>query len=204
MKTKMVFVDRLLRTACQFENNPRLATNKEFRFFLKLKDTQEFIKILVEQEGLKAKNIVTWKWKTTRIHELLAVKYCTWISKKFEVFVYRFFLENYPLVRELWWDMYNDFRMDYLPKIYKWNDWKSIVISSNIRLNKILDKENWRNRESKENYDARVYFYKNLCADIEMGEAPSTRQNINDFINKKIEFYIKKYKILLLQEQTKK
>jgi hypothetical protein len=101
MKTKKIYIDRLLATACRFEDNPRLATNKEFRFFLKLKDTQEFIDILKTQEGLTDKEIMEGRGKTTRIHELLAVKYCTWISKRFEVFVYKFFLEHYPDIREL-------------------------------------------------------------------------------------------------------
>lgn len=195
-KSKMLYVDRLLGTAVKFEDNPRLATNKEFSKFWKLKDTQSFVSFLKEYEGLTDEHVLQGRWATKRIHELLAIKYCTWISKKFELFVYKFFLEKYPRMRELWWDRYNEFRNTYLPRIQHKGNLKETVIKMNIYINSCLEKENGRNKETKENYVARVYIYENIYADIEMWEKPTTRETVIERLQKKVDFYAQKAKII--------
>jgi hypothetical protein len=92
--------------------------------------------------------------------------------------------------------MYNEFRMDYLPKIYDWNEGKILVIKINIRLNKILEKENGWNKETKDNYNARVYIFQNICADISMGQKPTAREKIMERLNKKVDQHLMRRKLI--------
>ena len=66
----------------------------------------------------------------------------------------------------------------------------------NIYINSCLEKENGRNRETKENYVARVYIYENIYADIEMGEKPTRRETVTIRLKKKVKHYAKKAKII--------
>ena len=92
--------------------------DKRFNIFMTRKDTKEFIKVLKVSENLQDEEIIYGRGKTKRIHHLLAFKFATWVSKEFEIKVYKFFLEEYPKIRELGGDKYNEFRDKFLPKIY--------------------------------------------------------------------------------------
>jgi len=196
MKEKMVYVESLMETAMTFEKDVRIPVNRNFNRFYSLQDTKDFVEALKQEEWLKESEVVRGIWRNKKIHELLAIKYCTWISKKFEIFIYKFFLEYYPEIRELGGDKYNDFRNNCLPKVYDGNNDKFVVINMNKYINKLLEKENWRNKESKEHQEARVHIYKNIIADIEMGEKPKVKEKIGERINKKIENHLARRKIM--------
>ena len=103
--------------------------DKRFNIFMTRKDTKEFIKVLKVSENLQDEEIIYGRGKTKRIHHLLAFKFATWVSKEFELIVYKFFMEYYPVIRELGGDRYNDFRLKYLPKIYDGDNAKWIITS---------------------------------------------------------------------------
>ena len=64
-----------------------------------IKDTKEFIRIFKIADNLEDKDIVYGRGRTKRIHHLLAFKFATWVSKEFEIKVYKFFIEQYPQIR---------------------------------------------------------------------------------------------------------
>jgi len=93
--------------------------DKRFNIFMSRKDTKEFISVLKHSESLKDNKIIFGRGKIKRIHHLLAFKFATWVSKEFEIKVYKFFMEHYPEIRELGGDKYNHFKKSFFQKFMK-------------------------------------------------------------------------------------
>ena len=163
--------------------------DKRFNIFMTRKDTQEFIEALKTSEKLEDSEVVFGRGQTKRIHHLLAFKFATWVSKEFEIKVYKFFMEHYPTIRELGGDRYNEFRMNFLPKIYNGDNANWVIINMNIYINSVLEKENGWNKQTKLEYKARDYIYSHIMLDIKRGMRPKTRQLISNFINERIDYH---------------
>ena len=192
MHLKMIYVNQLEVEILKFTG----LLDKRFNIFMSRKDTKEFIRVLKYSENLEDKQIIFGRGKTKRIHHLLAFKFATWVSKEFEIKVYKFFMENYPEIRELGGDKYNNFKEEFLPKIYKGNSSNWVVINMNIYINTVLKKDNGWNKQSKIQYKARDYIYSHIMLDIKRGMKPKARQLISDFINKRIDYHLESLKIL--------
>ena len=170
--------------------------DKRFNIFMTRKDTKEFIKVLKVSENLQDEEIIYGRGKTKRIHHLLAFKFATWVSKEFEIKVYKFFLEQYPKIRELGGDKYNKFRDKFLPKIYNGDNAKWIIINMNIYINMILNKEKGWNKQSKLEYKARDYIYSHIMLDIKRGMKPKKRQLISNFLKERIDYHFESFQML--------
>ncbi|MCK4494655.1 MAG: KilA-N domain-containing protein [Methylococcales bacterium] len=192
MHLKMIYVNELEVEILKFTG----LLDKRFNIFMSRKDTKEFIAVLKYSENLKDHQIIFGRGKTKRIHHLLAFKFATWVSKEFEIKVYKFFIEHYPEIRELGGDQYNNFKENFLPKIYEGNSANWVVINMNVYINSVLKKDNGWNKQSKLEYKARNYIYSHIMLDIERGIKPKSRQLISDFINKRIDYHFESLKIL--------
>ena len=124
MHQKMIYVNELEVEILKYTG----LLDKRFNIFMTRKDTKEFIDVLKVSEKLDDKEIIYGRGKTKRIHHLLAFKFATWVSKEFEIKVYKFFIEHYPDIRELGGDKFNEFKENFLPKIY--GDRKSTRLNS--------------------------------------------------------------------------
>ena len=112
-------VDKLYDLAFEkFSVKPSELKEKTYVIFKKRVSTKAFMEALAESESIKVSNLEQGRGKTRRIHPVLAIRYCAWLSPKFEVFIYHFFLENYPNLREVGGDYYNELRINTLPKLY--------------------------------------------------------------------------------------
>ena len=105
---------------------------KTFVIFKKRKSIKLFMEALAESEGKEINDLEQGRGKTKRIHPVLAIRYCAWLSPKFEVFIYHFFLENYPSLREVGGDYYNELRLVWLPKLFAEENLVGIVIEMNV------------------------------------------------------------------------
>jgi hypothetical protein len=130
------------------------------------------------------------------VHHLLAFKFATWVSKEFELKVYKFFLEHYPEIRELGGDKYNEFRNNFLPKVYDGNNSKWIIINMNMYINSILEKENGWNKQTKLEYKARDYIYSHIMLDIKRGLKPKNKQLTSNFIKERVDYHFESLQIL--------
>jgi hypothetical protein len=192
MHLKMIYVNELEVEILKFTG----LLDKRFNIFMSRKDTKEFITALKYAEGLKEKQIVFGRGKTKRIHHLLAFKFATWVSKEFEIKVYKFFMEHYPEIRELGGDKYNYFKEKFLPMIYKGDSENWVIINMNIYINSALEKDKGWNNQSKPEYKARDYIYSHIMLDIKRGIKPKSRQLISNFINNRIDYHFESLKIL--------
>ena len=95
MHTKMLYVKELEASMLRITGD----INKSFNIFMTRKDTKNFINVLQEEDSLSNKEVVFSRGKTKQINPFLAFKYATWVSKKFELIVYKFFMEHYPIIR---------------------------------------------------------------------------------------------------------
>ena len=185
MHLKMIYVNELEVEILKFTG----LLDKRFNIFMTRKDTKEFIKILKIADNLKDGDIIYGRGKTKRIHHLLAFKFATWVSKEFEIKVYKFFIEHYPEIRELGGDKYNQFKINFLPKIYNDDNAKWVIINMNMYINAILKKEKDWNKQSKIEYKARDYIYTHIMLDIKRGMKPKKRQLISNFLNERIDYH---------------
>jgi hypothetical protein len=192
MHKKMIYVNELEIEILKHTG----LLDKRFNIFMTRKDTKEFIKVLKISENLQDEEIIYGRGKTKRIHYLLAFKFATWVSKEFEIKVYKFFLEQYPKIRELGGDKYNEFRNKFLPKIYDGDNAKWIIINMNIYINVILNKENGWNKQSKLEYKARDYIYSHIMLDIKRGMKPKKRQIVFNFLKERIDYHFESFKML--------
>jgi hypothetical protein len=170
--------------------------DKSFNIFMTRKDTKEFIEVLKKEDNLNDELIIFGRGKTKRINHFLAFKYATWVSKEFELMVYKFFMEYYPVIRELGGDKYNDFRLKYLPKIYDGDNAKWIVINMNLGINRVLEKENGWNSQTKFEYKSREYIYSHIIVDVERGLKPKSRQKVSEWLKERVEYHFETLKFL--------
>jgi hypothetical protein len=198
MHSKMLYVKELEASMLKIVGN----VDKSFNIFMTRKDTKEFIKVLQKEDNLDINQIIYGRGKTKRINHFLAFKYATWVSKEFELIVYKFFMEYYPVIRELGGDRYNDFRNIYLPKIYSGDGAKWIVINMNIEINRILEKEKGWNKQNKFEYNSREYIYSHIIADIERGLKPKSRQKVSDWLKERSLYHFETLKILHSQNKN--
>ncbi|MFK5970121.1 MAG: hypothetical protein QM487_08410 [Candidatus Marithrix sp.] len=110
----------------------------------------------------------------------------TVISKKFELIIYKFFVEYYPVIQELGGDKYNIFRLKYLPKIYDGENIRWIIINMNLDINRVLKKENSWNKQNKFEYNSKEYIYSHIIVDIERNLKPKTRQKVSNWLKERI------------------
>ena len=192
MHLKMIYVNELEVEILKFTG----LLDKRFNIFMSRKDTKSFIEVLQMSENLEEKKIIFGRGKTKRIHHLLAFKFATWVSKEFEIKVYKFFMEHYPEIRELGGDRYNTFKEKFLPKIYKNDSANWVIINMNIYINAVLEKEKGWNKQSKLEYKARDYIYSHIMLDIRRGMKPQSRQLISNFINQRIDYHFESLQIL--------
>jgi hypothetical protein len=192
MHLNMIYVNELEVEILKFTG----LLDKRFNIFMSRKDTKAFISILQISENLTDKQITFGRGKTKRIHHLLAFKFATWVSKEFEIKVYKFFMEHYPEIRELGGDRYNDFRETFLPEIYDGDSRNWVVINMNIYINAVLEKDKGWNKQSKLEYKARDYIYSHIMLDIRRGMKPQSRQLISNFINQRIDYHFESLQIL--------
>ena len=185
MHLKMIYVNELEVEILKFTG----LLDKRFNIFITRKDTKEFIKILKLADNLEDNDIIYGRGKTKRIHHLLAFKFATWVSKEFEIKVYKFFIEQYPQIRELGGDKYNKFKDQFLPKIYDDENSKWVIINMNIYINATLEKEKGWNKQSKLEYKARDYIYSHIMLDIKRRIRPKNKQLISNFINERIDYH---------------
>ena len=86
-------VDMLYDLAFEkFSVKPSELKEKTYVIFRKRVSTRAFMEALAEGDGVKVSDLEQGRGKTRRIHPVLAIRYCAWLSPKFEVFIYRFFL----------------------------------------------------------------------------------------------------------------
>lgn len=194
MHQKMIYVNELEVEILKYTG----LLDKRFNTFMTRKDTKEFIDILKISENLNDEEITYGRGKTKRIHHLLAFKFATWVSKEFEIKVYKFFLEQYPAIRELGGDKYNEFRDTFLPKVYDGDNSKWVIINMNMYINAILEKENGWNKQTKLEYKARDYIYSHIMLDIKRGLKPKNKQLVSNFINERIDYHFES--LLMLEE----
>ncbi|GEM_PF-6229672 len=192
MHSKMIYVNELEVEILRFTG----LLDKRFNIFMTRKDTIDFIEALKIADNLNESQIINGRGKTKRIHHLLAFKFATWVSKEFEIKVYKFFMEHYPDIRELGGDRYNEFRQHFLPKIYEGDNHKWIIINMNIYINSTLEKEKGWNKQTKLEYKARDYIYSHIMLDIKRGLKPVARQLISNFINERIDYHFESLKML--------
>lgn len=170
--------------------------NKSFNIFFSRKDTKDFINVLKNEDNLSDNEIIQGRGKNKRINQFLAFKYATWVSKKFELIIYKFFMEHYPVMRELGGDKYNDFRLNYLAKIYNGDNIRWIIINMNLDINRLLNKELGWNCQNKFEYDSRQYIYSHIITDIERGLKIKNRQTVSNWLKERIEYHFETLKIL--------
>jgi len=198
MHLKMIYVNELEVEILKFTG----LLDKRFNIFMTRKDTNEFIKVLKVGDNLIDNQIIYGRGKTKRIHHLLAFKFATWVSKEFEIKVYKFFIEHYPEIRELGGDKYNEFKINFLPKCYNGDNSKWVIINMNMYINAILEKENGWNKQTKMEYKARDYIYSHIILDIKRDLKPKNRQLISNFLNERIDYHFES--LLMLEEINKK
>lgn len=194
MHLKMIYVNELEFEILKFTG----LLDKRFNIFMTRKDTKDFIEVLKKSDHLTDNEIIYGRGKTKRIHHLLAFKFATWVSKEFEIKVYKFFLEHYPEIRELGGDKYNEFRDKFLPKVYQGESPKWVIINMNIYINSVLEKENGWNKQTKLEYKARDYIYSHIMLDIKRGLKPNGKQLISNFLKERIDFHFES--LLMLKE----
>jgi len=192
MHTKMLYVKELEASMLKIIGD----INKSFNIFMTRKDTKDFINVLKEEDNISDDKIIYGRGKNKRVHHFLAFKYATWVSKEFELIVYKFFVEYYPVIRELGGDKYNDFRLKYLPKIYNGENTRWIIINMNLDINRILQKENGWNKQNKFEYNSREYIYSHIIVDIERNLKPKTRQKVSDWLKERILYHFKTLEII--------
>ena len=192
MHTKMLYVKELEASMLKIIGD----INKSFNIFMTRKDTKDFINVLKEEDNISDDKIIYGRGKNKRVHHFLAFKYATWTSKEFELIVYKFFVEYYPVIRELGGDKYNDFRLKYLPKIYDGENTRWIIINMNLDINRILKKENGWNKQNKFEYNSREYIYSHIIVDIERKLKPRTRQKVSDWLKERILYHFKTLEII--------
>jgi hypothetical protein len=192
MHKKMIYVNELEVEILKYTG----LLDKRFNIFMTRKDTKEFIEVLKTGDKLTDEQVIYGRGKTKRIHHLLAFKFATWVSKEFEIKVYKFFLEHYPEIRELGGDKYNEFRDKFLPQVYDGDNSKWVIINMNMYINAILEKENGWNKQTKLEYKARDYIYSHIMLDIKRGLKPKNKQLISNFINERIDYHFESLKML--------
>lgn len=192
MHTKMLYVKELEASMLRIEGD----INKSFNIFMTRKDTKDFINVLKEEDDISDNEVIYGRGKTKRINQFLAFKYATWVSKKFELIIYKFFMEYYPTIRELGGDQYNNFRLNHLPKIYNGENTRWVIINMNLDINRILEKENGWNKQNKLEYNSREYIYSHIIADIERGLKPKSRQKSSNWLKERIFYHFETLSIL--------
>ncbi|MDM8568800.1 KilA-N domain-containing protein [Thiotrichales bacterium HSG1] len=190
--TKMLYVKELEASMLKIIGD----INKSFNIFMTRKDTKDFIDVLKKEDNISENEIISGRGKTKKIHHFLAFKYATWVSKEFELIFYKFFVEYYPVIRELGGDKYNDFRLKYLPKIYDGENTRWIIINMNLDINRILQKENGWNKQNKLEYNLREYIYSHIIVDIERNLKPKTRQSISNWLKERIIYHFRTLEII--------
>jgi hypothetical protein len=197
MHSKMLYTKELEAGMLRIVGN----IDKSFNIFMTRKDTKEFIEALKKEDNLEDSEIIYGRGKNKRVNVFLAFKYATWVSKEFELLVYKFFMEYYPVIRELGGDRYNDFCNIHLPKIYDGKSAKWVVINMNKEINRILEKEIGWNKQNKFEYTSREYIYTHIITDIQRGLKPLSRQKIGDWINERIAYHFETLKLIVKEEQ---
>ncbi len=192
MHTKMLYVKELEASMLKVIGD----INKSFNIFMTRKDTKDFINVLKKEDNISENEVISGRGKTKRVHHFLAFKYATWVSKEFELIVYKFFVKYYPVIRELGGDKYNDFRFKYLPKIYDGENTRWIIINMNLDINRILKKNNGWNKQNKFEYNSREYIYSHIIVDIKRNLKPKTRQNISNWLKERIIYHFRTLEII--------
>ncbi len=187
-------VDTLYDLAFEkFFLKPSALKEKTYIIFKKRVSTKAFMEALAEGDGIKVNDLEQGRGKTRRIHPVLAIRYCAWLSPKFEVFIYRFFLENYPSLREAGGDYYNELRMTSLPELYPDKNLAGTIIQMNVYFKQKLKRVTDWNTGTKLDYCLRNHVFNNIITDIKLGEKPLSREKPVTFLKRKIDFHFTRY-----------
>jgi hypothetical protein len=187
-------VDNLYDLAFEkFSIKPSELKDKTYGIFKKRRSIKLFMQVLAESESLEIDALEQGRGKTKRIHPVLAIRYCSWLSPKFEVFIYHFFLENYPSLRESGGDYYNELRMVWLPKLFIEANLVGIVIQMNVYFKQKLKRTTDWNTATKNDYCIRNHVFNNIITDIKLGEKPLSREVPINFLKRKIDYHMNRY-----------
>ena len=191
-------VDNLYDLAFEkFSVKPSELKDKTYTIFKKLLQIKNFMQALAESENITVRNLEQGIGKHKRIHPVLAIRYCAWLSPKFEVFIYKFFLENYPSLRESGGDYYNKLRLLYLPKLYPEKKLAGTIIQMNVYFKQKLQRSTDWNTGTKLDYSLRNYVFNNIITDIKLDEKPLSRESPVNFLKRKIDFHFIRYQAML-------
>jgi len=191
-------VDKLYDLAFEkFALKPSELKEKTYVVFRKRVSTKAFMEALAEGDGVKISDLEQGRGKTRRIHPVLAIRYCAWLSPKFEVFIYRFFLENYPDLREAGGDYYNELRMNTLPMLYPEKNLTGTIIQMNVYFKQKLKRVTDWNTGTKLDYCIRNHVFNNIITDIKLGEQALAREKPVNFLTRKIDFHFNRYLAML-------
>ncbi|MDM8568360.1 hypothetical protein QUF50_02360 [Thiotrichales bacterium HSG1] len=189
-----VVVDKLYDLAFEkFSVKPSELKDKTYIIFRKRRSIKLFMQALAESENLEVDELEQSRGKTRRIHPVLAIRYCSWLSPKFEVFIYHFFLENYPSLRESGGDYYNELRMVWLPKLFAEENLVGIVIQMNVYFKQKLKRTTDWNTGTKIDYCIRNHVFNNVITDIKLGENSLSRELPINFLKRKIDYHMNRY-----------
>ena len=191
-------VDKLYDLAFEkFSVKPSELKEKTYVIFKKRVSTKAFMEALADGDGIKVSDLEQGRGKTKRIHPVLAIRYCAWLSPKFEIFIYRFFLENYPALREAGGDYYNELRMNSLPKLYPEKNLTGTIIQMNVYFKQKLKRVTDWNTGTKLDYCIRNHVFNNIITDIKLGEKNLAREKPVNFLKRKIDFHFTRYLAML-------
>lgn len=191
-------VDMLYDLAFEkFSVKPSELKEKTYVIFRKRVSTKAFMEALAEGDSIKVSDLEQGRGKTRRIHPVLAIRYCAWLSPKFEVFIYRFFLENYPALREAGGDYYNELRMNTLPELYPEKSLTGTIIQMNVYFKQKLKRVTDWNTGTKLDYCIRNHVFSNIITDIKLGEKNLVREKPVNFLKRKIDFHFTRYLAML-------
>ncbi|MDM8560739.1 KilA-N domain-containing protein [Candidatus Parabeggiatoa sp. HSG14] len=194
MSGDYVVVDKLYDLAFEkFALKPSELKEKTYVIFKKRKSIKRFMQALAESESLEVNNLEQGRGKTKRIHPVLAIRYCSWLSAKFEVFIYHFFLENYPSLREIGGDYYNELRLVWLPQLFSEENLVGIIIEMNVYFKQKLKRTTDWNTGTKIDYCIRNHVFNNIITDIKLGEKHLSRELPINFLKRKIDYHINRH-----------
>jgi hypothetical protein len=192
MHSKMIFA-KPLETG-MMQNGGSIA--RAISTFLTRKDTKLFITELMSIDEIEREEVITGRGDTRRVHPLLAVKYAAWISKAFEVKVYKFVLEHYPDIRKLDDDNYSLFANEAIPLISESKNRRWLVINTNRHINKKTGKGNGWNEPTAKQHDAKEFALRYVAAKIIKGGRPPRRIKKQLWLNNLIDEAIELRKIM--------
>jgi hypothetical protein len=198
MNGNYAVVDYLYDLAFEkFSLKPSELKDKTYIIFKKRRSIKLFMEALAEGEDIKISDLEQGRGKTKRIHPVLAIRYCAWLSPKFEVFIYKFFLENYPYLREAGGDYYNELRLVWLPQLFPKKNLGGIIIQMNVYFKQKLKRQTDWNTGTKFDYCIRNHVFNNIITDIKLGENPLSRERSVIFLKRKIDYHFTRYIAML-------